>query len=462
MPESYNLLQPNQQKSSGNEPSIDHVDAGLAQVNQPQQQLLQETDETPQPQGSSLYSSDQQKVTANDLKKAGFDLLVDQNEGEKTAVQMVNNPDELIENIVRQTTDTKQDEANILSELEQMDTNLELDLPATSNSLATQKLAKIFFLVSFGIAVLALLFFSGAANRFLAFTNIDFVSESQSRLNQTQTEKVTNHYLLASIALDDLAINSSKFNHYLVNQELLDASRKRQDVSEQLVNIRNNLTEATRQTSENPDIASLVISRLNDQRTNYLDQASKATVPEQASAFKTLSEIYYGAARLYTNTTVRPLLLGKEFEELSDSELLAISEKVLFETSNNAIAKVALVELSRTRWTEIFNELQSIIEQFDPAFNVFLNNNDYIVSLSNYTLNSTQGTISISGEVRTEDSRTFTLIADLMDSLEESPLFSNLSYRTFSKSFQENGESYRSNLNLSFNLESRDLVLNGV
>lgn len=454
MSESYNLLGQQPSESNSDNDTANHPDSGLAQT-QPA------TPAQPASQSKSLYNSEQQKISAQDLKNAGFDLLVSQDQAEKSALQIANNPDELIENIVRQTTDTGQDEAKILSELEQMDTKLELDIPASSDNLQAQKLAKMFFLVSIAIAILAFLFFSGAANRFLAFTNIDFISESQSRLNQTQSNKVINHYLLASVALDDLAVNASRYNHLLMTGQLLDASRKRQDIEEQLANIRENLVEAARQKADNPDISSIVITRLNDQRTNFLTQSDAAEDSDQALQLKTLAEVYFGAARLYTNTTVRPLLAGKDFAEISDAELLALSEKVLFETSNNAIAKVALVELSRTRWTEIFNELQSVISNFDPDFNVFQNTDNYIISLSNYTFNSTQGTINISGEVRTDDSRTFTLIADLMDALEESPLFSNLSYTTFSKSFQENGESYRSNLNLSFNLESRDLVLNG-
>jgi hypothetical protein len=94
------------------------------------------------------------------------------------------------------------------------------------------------------------------------------------------------------------------------------------------------------------------------------------------------------------------------------------------------------------------------VSKYDPAFNIFQNSSNYIVAFNNYTLNSDSRQVNVSGEVKTRDSRTFTLIANLIDSLEDSPLFTNLNYTTFAKSYDQEGSIYSSSLNLSFQLEA--------
>ena len=68
-------------------------------------------------------------------------------------------------------------------------------------------------------------------------------------------------------------------------------------------------------------------------------------------------------------------------------------------------------------------------------------------------MNAADRTISIRGETRTDDTRNFTLLSDLIDELEKSPLFSGVFNRTFSKAGEQD-QNFTSSFNLSFALQT--------
>jgi Asp-tRNA(Asn)/Glu-tRNA(Gln) amidotransferase C subunit len=434
MPESYNLLQPTPQNDAP--ANTEKPDVATASLN------LMQSSETPV------------------AEKVGFDLNLggkSTSTGSESSLSMANNQDSIIEGIVRQATDTHSDEQQVLGDLEQMNTNLELSLPVSSDE-SKQKFAKLFFVVSLVAALIAFLLYSGLLNNtFLAFTKIDFVSESEQKLVSTQAEKIVNNYALAALSLDSLAVQSSKLNYALkYNPE--DALRYKKDMQFSLATIRTTLLDSQKEIILNENLPSEVLLNINDQKQNYTNLLAKETDPAKKIDFKNLEQLYFTAGKLSRNQELANLLKTKKIDELSEAELLALAEMVIDQGSLSRIGNIAKVELSRVNWTTIFSEFEDIITTFDPNFNVFTQNEDYIVSFSSYTLNSATGLISAQGEVKTDNSKTFTLIADLMDKLEESPEFKDLNYTSFTKSFTEDSGAFNSSLNLSFFLESRDLI----
>lgn len=466
MSESYNLMQPNtdpnaQPKATISPNPASMQGAGLS-IGTPSATQAQEPSSQPQtqtPATTSLYSSANSTVSPQDLQKVGFDLNVEQNQQAKSSLSMATQQDEIIENIVKQATNTQETEKAILQDLEQMDASLELALPVQSKEQTTQKAAKMFFVFSAIIAAIALVYYVGTSQELVAFSKIDYVTESQKKLVSVQTDKVLNHYLLAAIAYDDLAVKASKFNYAYKYESPARINQTQQDLLQVMTTINQNLTAAAKDQAANPDILTELNLKLVDERKKFLDLANKEDDPVKKSSFESLSQLYLSASKLSRNQQVRQVLAQTESVTQDPTELLAVTEQALALNDTNPVAKVALVELSRTNWTDIFDEIQTITEKFDPNFNVFKNSEEYMVAFTNYTFNSDSGTVGVTGEVKTGDSKTFTLIADLMDALEASPKFKDLRYTTFTKNYSEDGSAYTSTLNLNFLLESRDKLL---
>ena len=72
---------------------------------------------------------------------------------------------------------------------------------------------------------------------------------------------------------------------------------------------------------------------------------------------------------------------------------------------------------------------------------------------STYRFDAKTGRISITGVTRTSDSKTFSFISKLVDSIEKSPYFKDIDFRSFSKSRDDSCD-YSSSINLEFSLQN--------
>ena len=71
---------------------------------------------------------------------------------------------------------------------------------------------------------------------------------------------------------------------------------------------------------------------------------------------------------------------------------------------------------------------------------------------SSYKFDSETGRISMSGATKTSDSKTFSFIAKLIESVERSPKFKDIDFRSFTKSKDEKGD-FSSSINLDFSIQ---------
>jgi hypothetical protein len=410
---------------------------------------------TAEPVVQNLYTSNTANSDANNLAKAGFDLSVSQNTEPKSSLEIAQKGELIIENIVQQATNTKESEDRILDELEQMDASLEVTLPVSANSVSSSKSAKAVFIVAMIFTFLSASYYFGIANTLFGLGSINYVSASQQKLVELQTEKTLNHYILVAISLDELAIRVSNFNASLLNNQSSSKLLKQKTaIVDSYSKIKNNLDSATKEVATSPSILTLLSEKVETEKSKYANLALKEEDELKKTTFHSLSKLYFSTQKVISNPDLRKNLIDINIQNLSDLELIELSNKTLGALTYNPIAQVASVELNRINWTTIFSELETVIQEFDPQFDVFTSSQDYTISLSSYGFNTESKTVTVSGEVRTKDSKTFTLITNIVDALETSDVFSNLSYTTFSKSLEAETEVFTSSLSLNFQLEN--------
>lgn len=115
-------------------------------------------------------------------------------------------------------------------------------------------------------------------------------------------------------------------------------------------------------------------------------------------------------------------------------------------------ASLLAINNDRLLWSKIITEIEDATRQIDPFFG---NEEEQFIKYSNYNFNARTNQITVTGQIRTEDERTFTKIANLIDAIETSPNFRNVQTRSFNKNpvsliDAELNEFYEATLKLDF------------
>lgn len=156
-----------------------------------------------------------------------------------------------------------------------------------------------------------------------------------------------------------------------------------------------------------------------------------------------------GASRLFSNKDLKQQLKSLDLENgLTDDviESLFISAT---QVSTNKFAIILNIKNARVNWTELLIEVTSVTKEVDPLYNTALENN---VIYSGISFDAANQTLSLRGETLTDDTKNFSLISDLVDEFEKSPLFANVSSRSFSKSGEED-EGYSASFSIEMELQ---------
>lgn len=125
--------------------------------------------------------------------------------------------------------------------------------------------------------------------------------------------------------------------------------------------------------------------------------------------------------------------------------------KKIRELDQNELSIIAKLQEKRIKWREIITEIEKITREIDTVFDEGLFEQIGGITYSGYSFDAQSGRISVTGRTKTMDSRTFTLIANLIDAFEKSPRFKNVDKRSFAKSKGEDG--FLATLKLDFELE---------
>lgn len=170
--------------------------------------------------------------------------------------------------------------------------------------------------------------------------------------------------------------------------------------------------------------------------------------PEDAEEIRVISNLMQFAK----NTSLRGFLRNLDTASLDDTKIEEAIRKIR-EKGSNDLSTIAQLKEKRIPWTEVMDRIDQVTKRVDKVYGQGLFEEIGGVRYTNYDFNTKTGQVSLTGQVKTDDSKTFTLIADLIDAFEKSPYFKEVDMRDFTKSQSENF-GFGSSLRLQFSLEA--------
>ncbi len=296
----------------------------------------------------------------------------------------------------------------------------------------------------------------GGLNQSLAEEeNLTDIKQAQAKLN-------ANNYLVAYYYLDSFAYMADSYLYKKAQYESdYTSSNKKTELEDDLVQLEDDLmlalqmAQAGLSESVSPkgvdvktDISSDVVFK--EATSSYLE-AEIAKLQENAEDSDVKIEIagLNGALALIKN--------GAFVKEILSADINSVQEIVngLSNITEDDFTLISKIKSNRQIWSDIIQEIETITKKVDPLYGTSVQGD---INYSSFTFNSGTKTVLIQGKTLTDDTRNFTLIANLTDTLEQSPLFMNVQERSFSKSESSNDSNteYEASFKLEFQVQEGD------
>ncbi|MFA5855381.1 MAG: hypothetical protein WC846_03835 [Candidatus Gracilibacteria bacterium] len=158
-------------------------------------------------------------------------------------------------------------------------------------------------------------------------------------------------------------------------------------------------------------------------------------------------EVLQTAKILLQSEDFKGVIAGLDLTAITDAQIEGIYDS-FNQINQSSIALVNTIESKRMPWSRVLKELTGVIKEIDPLFNTEFPPS---IILNNIQLAS-DGEITISGETSTSDTKNFTLVSNLIDTLEDSGMFMNVEDRTYNKSGEE--EVFTGDFRISIQIQS--------
>lgn len=152
------------------------------------------------------------------------------------------------------------------------------------------------------------------------------------------------------------------------------------------------------------------------------------------------------AKNLLKDAKIRSLLATADLTQISNEQIEEIYS-VFSSMNQSTIALLGTIESTRKNWSSYIAGLELLTKKVDPLFDTEFPAN---IRLESMKFNS-DGSINISGQTSTNDTKNFTLVSNLIDTYEKSEYFKNVDGRDYSKSEGEE-TSYTGNFRISMEL----------
>lgn len=124
----------------------------------------------------------------------------------------------------------------------------------------------------------------------------------------------------------------------------------------------------------------------------------------------------------------------KSLASSEDSKYADFLTKFLLETKVPE-AQLLKIDQNRLNWSEIIAGIEAATKTVDPNFG---DPESQFVTYDTYNFSARNNSILVSGQIRTDDQKTFTKIANLIDAIEASALFAEVKTRSFTKNEIDN------------------------
>lgn len=288
----------------------------------------------------------------------------------------------------------------------------------------------------------------------------------ESSFESEQTEINLYNLLMAKFALDDFVGKADSFLlKWAQYQSEYTANNIREDLTQDLGRLQQEMKKSLQTTKDlisNPlyprflatsgrynidelesKYIQLLKERIRDEKIAIAHQDDEESAQFERANFNS-------AQAIADDKAFRRELVALNLDEQLTPDVIESLFNKATQTNKNLFSTILSIKNSRVHWPKVILELDRVTKKVDPLYGTNIQSN---IDYSNLAVNASDRTISIRGETRTDDSRNFTLLSNLIDNLEKSPLFADVSNRTFSKSDEQGGDA-TSSFSLNFSLQA--------
>lgn len=335
------------------------------------------------------------------------------------------------------------------------------------------KIAKTVFKLALVCAILTYGFFYTQLNPDFTFfteqlgpnTAVEF-ERSNSELQKTQTDINLVRFRIARLWLDEANSNIDAFQRQtaIVNSEFIAGAQKQEALAELQVlgaTIKNALSEVQKLFAKPIGIDIYSKEPVSpQQREEIFTALLTEELLRQRSAFADENQpnqeeirIIDNVLRLVENKRFRNAVLAQDLGKISEEDFSGMLAGIR-EEATDELSAIDKIRRSRVNWGEIIQDIRGVTQKADLYYGQGLFKTVGGFLFNSYRFDAAEGRVSISGITKTADSKTFSFIAKLVDTIEKSPKFKDIDFRSFSKNRDETGD-YSSSINLEFTLQPK-------
>lgn len=156
--------------------------------------------------------------------------------------------------------------------------------------------------------------------------------------------------------------------------------------------------------------------------------------------------------RLVENKSFWDSVRKEDLGKMDRNELAGLLAKIR-NAGTDELSAIYKIRSKRLDWGSVIRDIHAAItRQADPYYGQGLFQTVGGFLFSSYRFDSKTNRISISGITKSAETKVFSAISDLIESIERSRSFKDIDFRSFAKSRDENGD-FTSSLNLEFSLQ---------
>lgn len=291
-------------------------------------------------------------------------------------------------------------------------------------------------------------------------------AEVEESIKKIQTEKSGDNYLIAVFKLNRFSLLADS---YFYNQNQIDSEytsentrhslqEEQAELQEEIKLVLGTVQEKIKERLYPKELVSLETDvlalekeyeeRLNsyfeEKITELKNQFAAAESDELKSEIRNLES----AQILFKNESFRKPIIALDLANLTPEQMEEILGEVN-QISQSDFSIVAQIKDQRINWSEVISRIEEVTKEVDPLFGSEIEGN---LSYLSYSFNSREQTITLQSQTKTDDAKNFTLISNLIDALEKSTYFKDVSNRSFGKTEnRENG--FMASFTLKFKLQ---------
>lgn len=297
------------------------------------------------------------------------------------------------------------------------------------------------------------------------------LTNSTEEIKNLQTDINKNNFLSAKLKLDIFTSLSDKYNYLQTEaaSSFIDSEEKRAlelelaDLKKELISTIKSIkdllsekiwiaTKLEREIDTNLDLE-------NEYRLKFISSLENDNAELILDRENNIEEIKIieNTIALANNSAFVTALQALNFDNITD-QLLEDAIKLLNENSISDFSEATKIKNLRVNFSEIIYKIDEITKTQDITYGRGLYNELGGIRYNTYTFESKSRKISLNGETKTDDGKNFTLTANLLDALENSKDFKNVTNGSYSKNLVEDENKFTSNFTISLELQGKDEI----